>query len=127
MFICRISVAVLLSSGLLAFSGCGQSGSPSPAPSQSETTDVATADVVVTAEMAEVLAKADALDGQADKVVSLCASCALGMAGSEEHSLHVGPYTMYFCADHCKQAFSEDVSKSVLAMKLPAANDGDSP
>ena len=127
MFVCRISVTVLLSTGLLAISGCGHSGSSSSAPPQSEAAVVNTADVVVTSEMGEVLAKADALDGQVDKVVSLCASCDLGMAGSEKHSLHVGPYTMYFCADHCRQAFSEDISRSVLAMKLPPANDGDSP
>ena len=57
--------------------------------------------------MVEVLAKADALDGQSDKIVSLCASCALGMDGSKEHQLHVGEYTMYFCRDDCQQAFSE--------------------
>ena len=81
----------------------------------------------MTPEMAEVLAKADALDGQSDKVVSLCASCALGMDGSEEHSLRVGEYTMYFCSDDCKQEFSKDISESILGMQLPTADKSDNP
>ena len=119
---------MLLAAGMLAISGCGQQGDPSPVVSQPEASapDVSP-EVAVTPEMAEALAKADALDGQGDKIVSLCASCALGMDGSNEHSLHVGEYTMHFCADDCKQAFSEDISKSVLSMKPPAADESDSP
>jgi hypothetical protein len=49
------------------------------------------------------------------------------MDGSKEHQLRVGEYTMDFCSDHCKQAFSADISKSVLAMKLPTADKSDSP
>jgi YHS domain-containing protein len=116
----RMMLACVLSAGMLVISGCGQQGGPSPVVSQPEASvpDESPA-VAATPEMAEVLAKADALDGQGDKIVSLCASCALGMDGSSEHPLHVGEYTMYFCTDDCKQAFSEDISKSVLGMKLP--------
>jgi hypothetical protein len=49
------------------------------------------------------------------------------MDGSNEHTLLVGEYTMYFCEDHCKEAFSEDITKSVLAMKLPTPDQGDRP
>lgn len=125
----RMTLAcVLLFAGTLVVSGCGQQGGPSPAASQPEASvSDAPAEFAATPEMVEVLAKADALDGQSDKTVSLCASCVLGMDGSKEHQLHVGEYTMCFCADHCKQAFSEDISKSVLAMKLPAEEKSDTP
>ena len=119
---------VLLAAGMLVISGCGQQVDPSPVVSQPEASDPdAAPEVAVTPEMVEVLAKADALDGQDDKIVSLCASCALGMDGSNEYPLRVGEYTMYFCADDCKEAFSEDISKSVLGMKLPTADESDSP
>jgi len=128
MFIRMRLVCVMWAAGMLMISGCGQQGDPPPAGSQpgASTSDVPPA-VAATPEMAEILAKADALDGQSDHIVSLCASCALGMDGSVEHALQVGDYTMYFCADHCKQAFSEDVSKSVLGMKLPAADETNAP
>ena len=121
-------VCVLLPAGMLSICGCSEQGSPSPvaSPPEAIATD-APPEVVVTPEMAEVLAKADALDGQSDKIVSLCASCALGMDGSNEHALPVGEYTMCFCADDCKQAFSEDIRQSVLGMKLPAPDAKDSP
>lgn len=100
---------------MLVVSGCGSSGDSA---ADGSATDSA-ANVTVTPEMAEMLAKADALDGQVDKVVTLCAPCSLGMDGLEEHSLQVGDYTMWFCKDYCKQRFSEDIPKSVLKMKVP--------
>lgn len=118
---------VLLGVGMLAILGCGQSGNPSSGVAQPEASTPAVSDVAVTPEMADLLAKADALDGQTDKIVSRCASCALGMDGSEEHSLRVGEYTMYFCKEDCQQAFDQDVAESVLAMKVPAAGGSDSP
>lgn len=121
-------VFVCFVAGMLVVSGCGQQGSPSPAGSQPESSPADEAlEVAVTPAMAEVLAKADALDGQSDKVVSLCASCALGMDGSEEHSLRVGEYTMYFCSGDCKQEYSKDISQSILGMQLPTAEKSGNP
>lgn len=82
----------------------------------------APADIVVTPEMATILTEVDAKDGQSDKTVSLCASCALKMAGSPEHSLKVGEYTMCFCQDTCKEAFSKDIPQNVVAMAQPKAD-----
>ncbi len=128
MFARMMLACVMLSAGMLVVSGCGQQGDSSPVASQPEASvSDAPAEFAATPEMAEVLAKADALDGQDDKTVSLCASCALGMDGSKEHPLHVGEYTMYLCEDDCKQAFSEYISKSVVGVKLPTADESESP
>lgn len=128
MFARMMLACVLLAAGMLVVSGCGQQGGPAPvaSPPDASVPD-APAEYAATPEMAEILAKADALDGQSDKIVSRCASCALGMDGSKEHSLRVGEYTMCFCRDDCQQAFSKDVSQSVLAMQVPAADGNDSP
>ena len=123
MFNCKSWLAWLLAAGMLVTAGCGQQDEASPEAEQPETeAPDAPAEFAATAEMEQVLAQADALDGQEDQVVTRCASCALGMDGSEEHALRVGEYTMYFCAEDCKQAFSEDIAKSVLAMKIPEAD-----
>jgi hypothetical protein len=128
MFTRLMLACVLLTTGMLVISGCGSQESPSPVASQPEAGAAdAPQEFAATPEMTEVLAKADALDGQSDKIVSRCASCALGMDGSKEHSLHVGEYTMYFCRDDCEQAFSKDVATSVLGLKVPAAEGSDSP
>lgn len=119
---------VVLAAAMLDVSGCGQQGAPSAAVSQPEAASSdSPPEVAVTPVMEEILAKADALDGQSDKIVSLCASCALGMKGSSEHQLRVGKYTMNFCTDDCRQAFSADISKSVLGLKLPTADESGSP
>lgn len=119
---------VFLAAGMLLVSGCGQQGGTSPVASQPEASvSDAPQEFDATPEMAAILAKADALDGQADKIVSRCASCALGMDGSKEHSLHVGEYTMCFCREDCLQAFSKDVAKSVLGLKVPAADGSNVP
>lgn len=65
------------------------------------------------------LAEADKLDGAEDKMVRRCASCALGMDGKSEHSLEVSGYTLHFCTSHCKEGFAQNVSKSVLSLKIP--------
>ena len=66
------------------------------------------------------LAKADALDGKADKVVSKCAGCALGMEGKKEFAAMVSGYTLHFCSQACKTEFEKDPQKAVMAMKVPA-------
>ena len=65
------------------------------------------------------LAKADQIDGQADKIVGRCASCALSMDGKPDHALKVLDYTLYFCKEACAQLFAKNMTKSVLAMKIP--------
>lgn len=128
MVVGRILACVSLGLGTIVVFGCGQPGDATPAASQPDPSvaDVSE-EVAATPEMTVVLARADAVDGQSDKVVSKCASCALGMDGSSDHTLHVGEYTMCFCSDHCKQAFSEDIPKSVMAMDLSAADKSEIP
>ena len=76
-------------------------------------------DTNVQAEVESKLAEADKLDGTSDKIVHRCASCALGMDGKSEHSLEVMDYTLHFCSGHCKEGFAENVTKSILDLKIP--------
>ena len=69
--------------------------------------------------MTGLLSKADLLDGKEDKIVTRCASCMLNMDGTNEHTVKVLDYTMYFCTEHCAKSFAKDTTKSVLAMKIP--------
>ena len=62
-----------------------------------------------------ILARADAVDGTEDKVISQCAGCALNMEGTSEHALEVGEYEMHFCSDGCKKPFAEDAWLNALA------------
>ena len=73
----------------------------------------------ITDQMKDILAKADLVDGTADKVITKCAACELAMDGDKEHSLKVGEYTLLFCSEECKERFAKDVEKSVLGIKLP--------
>lgn len=119
--------SALLAAGGLLICGCGgQEDSPQGSVPEGNASD-APLDDAVTPEMVEVLAKADTVDGQSDKIVSLCASCGLGMEGSKEYPLAVGEFTMHFCSDHCRSAFSEDVTQSVLAMRVPTKDESNSP
>ncbi len=65
------------------------------------------------------LAKADASDGNADKVISKCVTCRLGMDGSPEHSVDYGGYAVHLCSEECKKAFSEDPEKALQALSFP--------
>jgi len=65
------------------------------------------------------LAKADQVDGTADKIVSKCPACALGMDGKSEHALQVSGYTLHFCSEKCKTEFEKDTTKSILDLKIP--------
>ena len=125
--VARMLLACFLA-GTLVVAGCNQDGGPSPADSESDSDPADEASqVTVTPEMAEMLAKADALDGQTDKVVTRCASCELGMDGTKEYALRVGEYTMYVCQEDCKQAFGKDVAKSVMDMQVPSADESGEP
>ena len=59
------------------------------------------------------------LDGQADRIVTRCASCAPGMDGTSDHGLKVLDYALCFCTERCKKTFAQDTTESVLAMKIP--------
>ena len=65
------------------------------------------------------LAKADALDGATDKVVVKCAACALRMDGSVDHTFTHAEYSMHFCSAGCKDRFSKDPVKAILALEVP--------
>ncbi len=65
------------------------------------------------------LADADEFDGKTDKVVSKCASCALGKDGKSEHALQVSGYTLHFCSEDCMTGFEKDTTKAILALKIP--------
>lgn len=72
----------------------------------------------ITAEVLAKLAKADAMDGNVDQVVHLCAGCNLGMNGKADFPLVVGSYTMHFCKKACVEAFRPDPAKEILALRI---------
>jgi YHS domain-containing protein len=76
-------------------------------------------DAVTKAAVEAKLTEADEFDGKTDKVVSKCASCALGMDGKSEHALEVSGYTLHFCSEDCKTGFEKDTTKAILALKIP--------
>ena len=65
------------------------------------------------------LAAADLFDGNTDKIVSKCPSCALSMDGKSEHALEVLDYKLYFCSEKCKTGFAKDLTKAILDLKIP--------
>lgn len=75
----------------------------------------------MTPELEAVLVKADLVDGTEDKVVARCPGCDFGMEGSAEHAVHAGDYELHFCSEKCKDAFSEDLAGSLMAMAFPEA------
>ncbi len=76
-------------------------------------------DAVTKAAVEAKLTEADEFDGKTDKVVSKCASCALGMDGKSEHALEVSGYKVHFCSEECKTGFEKDTTKAILALKIP--------
>ncbi len=76
-------------------------------------------DAVTKAAVEAMLTEADEFDGKTDRVVSKCASCALGKDGKSEHALEVSGYTLHFCSADCKTGFEKDTTKAILALKIP--------
>jgi hypothetical protein len=74
----------------------------------------------VSAQIAAHLAKADAVDGTQDMVVSKCSGCKLKMAGSPDYTLAVGEYSMQFCSAGCKDHFVDGGEEAILALEIPA-------
>jgi len=77
----------------------------------------AAAPPLTAAQVETKLAAADLADGTADKVVSKCAACKLGMDGDAANASQHAGYTLHFCSAECKHRFDGDANK-VLA-KLP--------
>ncbi|MFT4623470.1 MAG: hypothetical protein ACI8PZ_002126 [Myxococcota bacterium] len=60
------------------------------------------------ADVATVLAKADAHDGESDQVVHECAGCALGMTGDPAHATKHAGFELHFCSEGCQSRFVAD-------------------
>ncbi|MBN4058845.1 hypothetical protein JYU10_00080 [bacterium AH-315-J04] len=94
-------LAVLL---LFTVSAC----KPSPPPMDAETKTKVVAKLV----------KADAVDGQVDKIIAKCAGCSLAMDGSDKHTMPLAGYTLHLCSDLCKTSFGKDPAKKLLAIEI---------
>jgi hypothetical protein len=70
-------------------------------------------------QLAAHLAKADAVDGTQDHVVSQCSGCKLKMAGSPDYVLQVGDYSMQFCSAGCRDHLAEGGEAAILALEIP--------
>ena len=97
------------------FAGCADKQKSAETPK----TEAAKAEPPQAQDFEIVLAKADKFDGAADKIVSKCSSCGLGMDGKAEHAVSAHGYTLHFCSDGCKTGFSQDLDTSLLALKVP--------
>jgi Fe-S oxidoreductase len=99
-----------LVSGLWA-AGCSSTDVPSTPKSSESQVDRGAA-------LLAAAAKADAADGTVDKVVSKCVTCMLGMEGKPEHAAAWGEYTVHLCSAECKETFTKDPEKALLALKF---------
>jgi len=90
-----------------ALTACSQSTTPPPA-------------VVVTEELRARLAVTDAADAKTDHVIAKCVLCNLQMAGKPQFAVPVGEYTVQLCSAGCRDHFSKDPAKALLA--LPVVN-----
>ncbi len=113
-----MATTLLLSIALmLAAPGCDKKADE---PAKTETTTAKAGDAAapaVPAATLELLAKADAKDGKADKTVSQCPACMMKMAGSADHSCDIGGYAMHSCSESCKEAVKSDTA-GILAKAL---------
>ncbi|GAG37491.1 unnamed protein product [marine sediment metagenome] len=110
---CLISTVLLL-----AVTGCSKEKESKSTP-PADSAKSAKSEAEPTAAVEAKLAQADLLDGKADKIVTRCASCALRMNGTSDHTLKVLDYTLYFCTERCAKTFAEDTTKAVLALEIP--------
>ena len=112
---CSLWIGIACLVGVVALAGCKKNGGSR----ETEAPKSDAADAAQNTEVLAKLAKADAFDGAEDHVVSKCASCRLGMDGDEANTLTVGDYQMHFCSPGCKERFSKDLTKNVLALAIP--------
>jgi len=111
-----LCLSVLGMTLILGTSACRKESTDSTASAGAPATGAKAADLP--AEVTAKLAKADALDGATDHVVSKCGMCNLRMPGSDAHKTMIGDYELHFCSDHCKESFDKDANKAVLAFKI---------
>lgn len=114
-----VSLAVLVTT--LGTSGCSKGSNESTTAKISATATsppITAASPALPTEVAAMLAKADALDGTTDHVVSKCGMCALRMPGSDTYTTALGEYALHFCSDDCKKSFDEDATEAVLAFNV---------
>lgn len=104
------TVTLLLMLGLLLLAACGRVEAAGPAP---ESRAPATPSQAALA----ALAKADAADGTADKVVSKCVVCSLAMDGSPDYAATYGEYAVHLCSKECREAFLKDPEGILAALK----------
>jgi len=123
----RIAIWSLLLLTVALLAGCAEQTTPPAEEAAAEPAPEPVAEEVVPAAfemnpaLEAILAKADLVDGAEDKVVARCPGCGLGMDGSADHAVHAGDYTLHFCSEQCKEAFSEDLAGSLMAMAIPEA------
>lgn len=117
----RRSLAVVVFAAMAAVMlGCGEKADQETAAAHGNAAKEM-ASTQVSAAVTTVLAKADAVDGTEDHVVSKCPGCKLNMAGKEENSMQVGDYSLHFCSTTCKDSFAAKGEEAILALKIPEA------
>jgi hypothetical protein len=110
------TLAVALPLLVLGLSGCSNDAGKSE-DAESKSAAVEKGDAAgLSADSLAALAKADAVDGETDKVVARCLSCGLGMAGKAEHSTKIGAYELHLCSDHCKKTVEADPEKALASV-----------
>lgn len=106
-------LSVVLTCAVFA-AGCEKKSEPtSNTAAPSATAQPATAELIV------VMEKADAADGKKDKVVSKCTMCGLGMDGQGKFVSTAHEYQFHFCSEPCRNSFSKDPDKALMALKIP--------
>ena len=113
---CLLSLLLLVPTGGCKKEEAPETKAPTPTADAAKPAEV---DAASEAEVKAKLAKADLLDGKADKIVTKCPGCAFKMDGSSEHALEVLDYTLYFCTAECAKNFGKNMTESILAMKIP--------
>ncbi len=113
---------VLLGLSFLVF-GCGGASAPEvavptpdPEPAAAAAPETTEAPEALAADTLAALAKADAVDGDLDNVVSKCALCSLHMDGSPDHVVTAGDYSLHMCSAECKSHYEEDMQGSLAKL-----------
>ena len=112
--IIRAASCVAFSLVTVAFVGCRKE-TAEPSPALAPATAASKDKMAIRARLAE----ADLVDGEADHIVSKCASCEPGMDGSHEHGIKIAGYELLFCSADCKDEFAKDTNASILALVIP--------
>ncbi len=113
----QLSSVLAIAFLMLAVAGCEGGNKEAPAPSgDPEITAVAPQP---SAAGLAILAKADAVDGTTDKVVSMCIKCNLGMMGSADHVATLGDSQLHLCSAECKAGFEKAPEKELLSVNFP--------